>query len=502
MNFSVRLFKLAIAALIAGAFLAVAAAQELTIVLPEEPGTLDACESSVSATGRVIRQNVTEPFTIINPSNGAVEPKLALSWEQVSPTEWRFTLREGVSFHDGTTFNAEAAAQAFNRALIPALNCHVRGHQFGSNTYIATAVDEYTLAVTTGAPDPILPARIAFVDVSAPSTSTELKTRAPIGTGPYVFKEWAAGQRIVIERAPNYWGATPVVERATYIWRTEPAVRAAMVPVGEAEIALDLAPQDANTELDITYPDSETVFAMIDTTVAPLDDIRLRRAMNLAIDRNALIGTVFSPGVTPATQIILPSVNGFNPDIPVWPYDPEEAMRLLAEAKADGVATNTEITFYGRVGVYPNATESLEAAQAMLNAVGFNIKLEMLEVNAWLETLIKPYSDNRPPSLIQVMHDNNKGDAVFSLATKFHSEGSESKINDSVVDDLLERATDAVGAERTELFQSAAAYLHDEIVPIVPFFYMVSTLRVAENVQFVPDVTTTSELPLAAVSFK
>src|SRR5690606_502429 len=118
----------------------------------------------------------------------------------------------------------------------------------------------------------------------------------------------------------------------------ESAVRAAMVQTGEADLAPAIASQDAtNPETDFSYFDSETTRFRIDATVPPLDDVRVRQALNLAVDREGLRGSIFSADVLPASQLVTPAISGYNPDLQVWEYDVEEAKRLIEEARADGV---------------------------------------------------------------------------------------------------------------------------------------------------------------------
>ena len=121
---------------------------------------------------------------------------------------------------------------------------------------------------------------------------------------------------------------------------------------------------------------------------------------------------------------MLPSVFGFNPDIPVWTYDPEKAKSLLAAAKADGVPVDKEIVIYGRIGIYPNSSESLEAIQAMLTDAGFNVRLEMLETKPVAEEAAEALGRQRQPSILQTQIDNTEGDAVFTLPNRFTSDGN------------------------------------------------------------------------------
>jgi peptide/nickel transport system substrate-binding protein len=250
--------------------------------------------------------------------------------------------------------------------------------------------------------------------------------------------------------------------------------------------------------MDFSYLNSETSSFRIDVDKPPLDDVRVRKALNLAIDRDAMIGTIFSPDVVKATQFVVPSINGHNPDLEPYPYDPEQAKQLLAEAAADGVPVEDEITIVGRTEIYPNATEHAEAVMAMLQDVGFNVKLNMLEVAEWVDTYTKPYAEDRPPQLVQTQHDNNNGDAVFTVFFKYHSDGAQSVLSDPEI----EKATVATGDERRAAWQEAFRRVHEDIVADIKMFHMVGYTRVGPRVDFTPDISTNSELQIAKVKFK
>ncbi len=475
----------------------------VTIVLSEELDLVDPCQASRSNIGRVVKQNISETLTEIDPKDGSITPRLATDWQQVDDLTWRFTLREGVTFHDGAAFNAEAAVYAINRTMDETLDCEVRTKFFGNIALDAKAVDDLMLEIKTDSPVPILPTMMGTFTIVSPNTVMGEHTRDPIGTGPYMFESWSPGENIVTVRNPDYWGDQPEVEKATYVWRSESAVRAAMVQTGEADIAANIAVQDAtDPEMDFSYPNSETSRLRIDTTRAPLDDVRVRKALNLAFDRAAVQGTIFSPDVIPATQLVVPSINGHNPDLKVWSHDAAEAKRLIDEARADGVPVDNEITLLGRINIYPNATEIMEVLLAMYQEVGLNVKLQMMEVAEWVDILTKPYAEDRGPVVQQSQHDNNNGDAVFTVYNKYHSEGAQSTIGDPALDDIITRAGEASGEERQKLFQDAFRIINDEIIADVPMFHMVGYTRVGSRVSFQPDISTNSELHLAKISFK
>ena len=130
------------------------------------------------------------------------------------------------------------------------------------------------------------------------------------------------------------------------------------------------------------------------------------------------------------------------------------------------------------------------------------MKLQMMEVAEWVDILTKPYAEDRGPVVQQSQHDNNNGDAVFTVYNKYHSEGAQSTIGDpDSRRRSLRDAGEATGEERQKLFQDAFRIINDEIIADVPMFHMVGYTRVGERVNFQPDISTNSELHLAKISF-
>jgi peptide/nickel transport system substrate-binding protein len=475
----------------------------ITIVLSEEPDIIDPCESSRSNVGRVVKQNITETLTEIDPKDGTITPRLATEWQQIDDLTWRFKLRESVTFQDGEPFNAEAVKTAIERTLDDRIDCEIRIKFFGGMEVTPVVVDEHTIDIKTAKPAPIMPTMMGTMTITSPNTVMGERTRDPVGTGPYKFDHWDVGQEIVLTRFDDYWGEQPDVEKVTYVFRTESAVRAAMVATGEADIAPNIAVQDAtDPKMDFSYLNSETSRLRIDVNKPPLDDIRVRKALNLGFDRDAMIGTIFSKDVIPATQLVVPSIPGHNPDLKVWPYDPEQAKQLLEEARADGAPIDNEIVLICRTNIYPNSTEACEAIMAMYQAIGLKIRVEMLDAAAWVDWLTKPFADDRPVNIQQGQHDNNNGDPVFTVFNKYHSEGGQSVLSNPDLDKMIEGAEVATGADRIEKWQAVFAKINDEIIADVPMYHMVGYSRVGPDVDFTPDISSNSELQVAHVKLK
>jgi peptide/nickel transport system substrate-binding protein len=474
----------------------------VTVVLSEELDVVEPCMASRSNIGRVILQNISETMTELVPGQG-LQPRLAESWEDRGNGTWRFNLRQGVTFTDGTDFTAEDAAHSIARTTGDAIVCEIGAKFFGGTKLTTEVVDDHTIDVTADPAQPILPLLLSTMTIVPAETPMDSFVEQPIGTGPYTFDEYNVGQDIKLSYNEAYWGAEPAVKSATYVFRADSAVRAAMVTTGEADVAPDIALQDAtDPAMDFSYPNSETVYLRVDHAIAPLDDLRVRQALNHAVDREAFVGTILADGTLLATGMTPPSTIGYNHDLKPYAFDPDKARALLAEAKADGVPVDTEITLIGRTNIYANGLESMEALLGMFQEVGFNAKLEMYEVAEWEDLYSKPFAEDRGPQLIQAQHDNANGDPVFSMYFKYHSEGLQSGIADAKVDQMIGDATVATGDERAKIWSDLFAYLHDDLVADVMLFHMVGFSRVGARLDFAPTIRTNSELQLAQIAFK
>ena len=479
-----------------------AADSDVTIVLSEELDLLEPCMATRSNIGRVILENVNETLTEYDvQGDKGLMPRLAESWQQQADGSWRFTLRQGVTFSDGSGLDAKDVKHSFDRAMSKDLTCETPRY-FGGMTISAEVVDDHTIDFKADPVQPILPLLLSLVTIVPEETPVEF-VRDPIGTGPYKVTEWTPGQQIVLTRRDDYWGEAPAVTAATYLFRADSSVRAAMVQTGEADIAPTINQTDAtNPATDFSYLNSETVYLRVDGAVAPMNDVRVRKAMNMAIDREAFVGTLLPEGTEVAVAMFPPSTAGWNPEVKPWAFDLEGAKALLAEAKAGGVPVDSEITLIARTENFPGVTEVMEAVQQMLQEAGFNIKLQMYEVADHEKFYSKPYPTDKGPYVLAAQHDNNKGDPSFSMFFKYASEGRQSGVNDPKVDQMIADASAATGDDRAKKWSDLVAYLHDEVVADVLLWHMVGFARVSERLDWKPTIATNSQLQLSQIGFK
>ncbi|PRA10638.1 peptide ABC transporter substrate-binding protein [Arthrobacter sp. MYb211] len=482
---------------------AAVAGDTLRIVLQQEPPTLEACESNLTSTGVVVRSTITEPLIERNPSTGELEPKLATEWSSEDDTTWTLKLREGVKFHDGSDFTAEDAAATINRAVNSDLGCNVEGYVFGDDDLDVKVVDDNTVEVTALKADPILPLRLSFLEVVPAETSTTEKVREPIGTGPYKLDAWNAGQSIDASAFAEYWGEAPAFAKANYQWRSEGSVRAAMITSGEADIATGLSPEDSIGDLGVSYPNNETVALRMHADKAPFDDIRIRQAVNYAIDKEAIVASLYGGRDKAAAQLVPEGVVGHSESLPVWEYNPEKAKSLVAEAKDDGVETSAQINMIVRTAQFPKIEELGQVIQEQLSQAGLNVNLKMLETSQHLTYQVRPFpTDEDGAIMLMTQHGNQAGDAAFTVDQYMTSKGAQSAFGTPELDELIDTADAATGEDRQAAFEKVFQYQNDEVVQFAHIAHQTGMLGIAGTVSYEPNSSSGDELRLAEVTAK
>jgi len=472
----------------------------LRIVLSQEPPTLEPCESSLTSTGIVVRSNITEPLIERDPDSGDLKPLLATEWRQTSPTEWALNIRNGVTFSNGAPFTAEDAAFSVDRAVNSDLQCNVDGYVFGDEKLKLSAPNPNTLIVGTEKPDPILPLRISFVEIVPRGTSTTEKVREPIGTGPYAIEDWQYGQKLLLRRNDTYWGRKPAFAHAEYQWRSEGSVRAAMITNDETDIATGLGPEDGAGELGVPFQNNETTALRMQATEAPLNDIRVRQAINYAVNRTGIVKALFRGLGQPASQLIPSGVVGYNDKLPLWPHDADKAKQLIAEAKAAGVPVDRQIRLIGRTAQFPNISETIEVLQSEFSEIGLNVKIEMMDTSHQLEYQLRPFPENTGPYLLMIMHGNQAGDAAFTMDQYMLSDGPQAAYGTTEFDTKIRAAEVLTGQARQDAFAQLFAEEPKEIMQMAYIAHMKGILGKSPRVDYTPNSATGDEMRLAEMT--
>ncbi len=275
------------------------------------------------------------------------------------------------------------------------LNCNVDGYVFGDEKLSLQTPDASTVVVGTTEPDPILPLRISFVEIVPRTTSMTEKVREPIGTGPYAIENWDYGQKLTLARNPTYWGSPPAFGKAEYQWRSEGSVRAAMITNDEVDIATGLGPEDGAGDLGVPFQNNETTALRITGTEAPLNDMRVRQAINYSVNRTGIVKALFRDLGEPAAQLIPTGVVGYNAELQLWPHDPDKARAARRRGAGRRCAGGHADPADRPQRAVPGVTETVEVIQSELADVGLNVKIEMMDTAAQLEYQLRPFPAER-----------------------------------------------------------------------------------------------------------
>lgn len=448
-----------------------------------------------STDGHPVLRNTMEALLNRDPVSNELVGELATAWEQTSDTVWRFTLREGVTFHNGDPFNAEVAAFGINYTWSPENNFQI--YQYVGPDMNATVVDEYTIDVETEAPDPILPSRLYFSPIPNMIQVMERPDTLPvepIGTGPYKFVEWTRGQAIRLEAFPEWWGNTAddaygavTIKDVEFVARPESAVRAAMVNTGEAQFARFLAPEDcATTPQCVTASSVETIFLRLDTMHPAMSDLRIRKAIGMAIDKQGVADSLFGGGEA-ASQLVGPSATGYNDELEPYPYDLEAAKALVAEAAADGVDVSAPIVVATRQGIYLRNAEFAQYVASQLKDIGLNATSEVIEVAQYNEQYDLNFADvPEDRGWIGTNPHGNEIMDVSSTARAYYScEGGSSTYCNPELDEKLDAAIPLTGEERQAALEEVTAMYYEDYGAI-PIIHMPLNYGLAANLEWTP----------------
>lgn len=347
-----------------------------------------------------IRDTATFAYTVysliyeplVRASNeGELEAGLAVSWEPIDDRTWQFKLREGVSFHNGELFNAEAAKYTIEMNLDPDSTSAFFGRV--NSIVQVDVVDEYTLNIVTDAPNAYLPANLTVVYIVAPEywgeAGEEAYSAAPAGTGMFKFEAWERDNFVTLVANDDYHGGRPRLDAITLYNVPETSTRVARLEAGEVHVAYALpAEQVARLEdrfvIDsVMLGQNTTVNLMrVPAQAEELLDKRVRQAINYAIDKDALVDVLMMGFGRTLGQMVGPDAFGYNPDVEPYPYDPDRARELLAEA---GYPDGFKVKFYGTTGRYPRDRELTLAIAGQLAEVGIDAEVEILEPGTWTE---------------------------------------------------------------------------------------------------------------------
>ena len=479
---------LAVAASLSAAF----AKDDITVAMQLEPPHLDPTSAAAGAIDSVLYSNVFEGLTRFM-GDGSVVPGLAESWEISDDGRvYTFTLRKGVTFHDGTMLDAEDVKFSLDRARADDSTNAQKALFAGIST--VEVADPQTVTVTLSEPNGNFLFNMAWGDavIVAPESIDGIK-QTPIGTGAFKFVEWVQGDRIVLEKNDAYWGEPAKLTSATFKFISDPtaafgAMMAEDVDVFTGFPAPENLPQfeaDPRFQVLVGSTEGETILST-NNKQPPFDNPKVRQALAHAIDRQAIIdGAMFGYGTPIGTH--------FAPHNPAYvdltgqsSYDPEKAKALLAEA---GYADGFETTLHLPPPSYARRGGEIIAAQ--LAQVGISAKITNVEWAQWLETVFR----GKDFGLTIVSHTEPFDIGIYARPD-YYFQYDNADFQKLITD--LNRTTDP--AMRTEMIQKAQQIIADDYVN--GYLFQLAALSVAKaGVQGLWANAPTQATDLTAVSW-
>lgn len=456
--------------------------KSVTLAIGVEPINMDFIIAEDPQRDIFARGNVFQSLTFRQSSDMSIQPMLATEWEPDGDKSWVFHLREGVTWHDGTPFTADDVVATIEQIIDPDSGAEQTAGLIGSVVAGATAIDDATVSIQTASSDPALPARMSLIGIAKADTTSEDRTETMVGTGPYQMVEWAKSDHISLTAYPGYWGDAPIHESVEIKFIPEDSVRVSALQAGEVQLARSLSPELAETAPKaVSAPESLVSILRLNAKDGVLTDVRLRKAINLAIDRDSLIQNVYGGYARDSQgQPFASFVFGFDPTLQGYEYNLEEARALVKEAGAEG----TEIRLSGSAGRSLKDKEAAEAIAAMVSETGLVVEPEFPAFERWVEQIYTPGGDG--PQSMYIGHGNELLDPVFTAGLYFTCDGEVSEYCKPEVDKLIaEAGAELDEGKRVELYKQLWQILYDDAA-FVSIANIESVHGIADNVSWTP----------------
>lgn len=423
-----------------------------------EPDQLDPHRTSAYFSFQVL-ENVFD--TLVEPDeNLEMQPALAESWE-VSDDQltWTFTLRDDVTFHDGSPFTSADVVYSYERIIDEEL---ANAWRFSSVSSVE-APDDTTVVITVDTPTPNLLSSVGGFKGMAIVQEVNVESgdiaSSPVGTGPFSFAAYASGDSITLEANPDHWDGAPSVGGVEFSFISEPSTALAALNGGEVDWTDNVPPQQVESlegsdtvSLEVV-PSNDYWYLAMNIAEEPWADERVRQAVGFAIDREAIIQAV-SYGTAQENQLAIPEDSVWHTDYDGFSHDPDEARRLLDEAGFDGGSIEFLAT-----SEYPETVTAAQIIADDLEPLGFDVNISQPDFSTWLD---EQNSGNFDMLMMGWLGNIDPDDFYYA---QHHGDGgsnAQGYANDEV-DGLLDDArTETDEAVRKELYADAATIIADE----------------------------------------
>ena len=454
---------------------------ELVIALATQPAAIDPINAPSVVEGNVANQ-MFDSLIWIN-DDGEIEPALAESWTVSDDGNvYTFTLRQGVTFHNGEEFNADAVKFTWEAGKNPE-NAYFDQFELASDVRV---VNSYTIEIEAPEPNALFLVQVGQWPMLPPEYYTEVGfegfAKAPVGTGAFKLVEWVQGDRIVLERFDDYWReGYPLLDRVVFRPITESSTRAAAIRTGDVDIVNRLSPTDAisldgapGVEL-VEYSNNRVYYIAFNNLTSgvgqPTENVLVRQAMNYAVDKQGIIDALFEGKGAVPTALLVSGDVGYDDAVEPYAYDPQKAKDLLAEA---GFGDGFSIGMACPSDAYTNFSEVCEAVAAQLGEVGINAQLDVMESGSFWDL---ESTKQLPPMFGDSWSANSNEPSAYDrlFGALGGDDASYSSWSDPMIDDLLAKVlTTLDDTARARVFTDIQLQLHDD----PPFIYLYQPITI------------------------
>ena len=443
--------------------------RQITIGIGAEPLTLMAA-TVVDWTTNAQLENVYDLLFTRDAKTEKILPWLATGYRVIDDRTWEFTLRQGVRFHDGERFTADAVKFTLEYILDPKNKTHYLP-RFKPVDRV-DVVNESTVRVHTSEPMPVLLSYLAQQGpyMLAPDyvrkVGVDYAASHPVGTGPYKFKEWVRGERLVLERNPNYWAGTPKIQTVVFQVIPEFSARLAALLSGQIDVMKDVPPQAVDTvnrsgrsQVRATVSSRINYLALETLHPGPMQNAKVRQAMTYAVNVDELIKTVLGGQATRICGYVGRFDSGYDSSIKCAGYDPAKASVLLQEAGYD--PKKLTLTLDTPNGRYPLDKEVSEAIAAQLGKLGISVRVQVNEWRSHLDKII-----NRKAGDMFFLGWGPDLEPIGTVGQLFVGSLTYSSFGDPRIEDMIHKAEVIVDPKA-----NAAAFrkVQEALVPLAPW---------------------------------
>lgn len=433
---------------------------DIVIALATEITSLDGQRSS-DGNARIVIQNVTDTLVKRDP-DGKLTPGLAAELpETVKDTVWQIKLRDDVTFHNDEKLTAALVVKNLERAIDPdepSENSDIVG-----TIKSAKAVDDHTLEVTTTVGDPLLPSRLAALPIMADAVLEGDKANGElVGSGAYEIVKWNRGSSIELKAFDGYWGDAPAIKEIEFRFVPDPGSQEAGLRAGEIDLITNLSPDSIESVPQVFSEKSGESPAMIlNTDGGVTKDVRVRKAMNMAVDQQGVADSLFGGKATPQQcQMSHEQLDHHNADLTGYEYNVEEAKKLIKEAGAEGKTINV----IGESGRWLRDRESTEAVAEAWREIGLEPKVQILEFSNYLDVL---FDRKKRPDSIYISAGNPMLSVQSTLDSLYSAEGGQGSNSDKELAKMIDEARSTIDdEERTALLDSVLKRGCDEALMV------------------------------------